>query len=128
MSRANKKTKIKLPRATVAQCRDRAKLEDISVSKLVKRAIAQYLATPTSGVPTKLSAPGISTADYARLVTRVEQLEVQLAQMRIAPVTTLPLAATRSSAAPVPDDEDLEDVDEPDEILYEFLDASRSSV
>jgi hypothetical protein len=122
MSRSKKPIKIKLSKAIAAQCRDRAQLEAISVSKLLKRAIAQYLITPVNPGSDPLNASGISAADYARLVARVEQVEIQLAQMRIAPIPSSAIAQNGSAPDPVLDEEDL---DEPDEILYDFLEPSR---
>ena len=124
MSSSKKTLKVKLSRTIVAQCRDRAQIEAISVSQLVKRAIAQYLTTPVNLSPQDLNESSVSTEDYARLVARVEQLEIQLAKMQLSVVNTASPMSNGSSAS-LTEDEGWEDADEPDEILYEFLEPLR---
>jgi hypothetical protein len=134
MSGSHKKLKIKASKSFVAQCRDRARMEGVSLATLIKRAIAQYLVTPPTPPKAPLVAPtAISPSDYARLVARVERLEAQIAQLTIAvPSDSAPdgdgqngerVSAGMESAG---EEEDWQDLDEPDEILYNFLESPRS--
>lgn len=125
MSHSKTKLSVKVSKTVAIQCRDRAKAEGISVRTLLKQAIAHYLTTPTSPPESPMVPTTISTADYARLLARIERLEAQLTQQAIAPSVAVAITSTAVTRLPT-EDEDWDDGDEPDEILYDFLEPPRS--
>lgn len=121
MSHSKTKLSVNVSKTVATQCRDRAKAEGISVRTLLKQAIAHYLTTP----PAPAEPTTISTADYDRLLARIERLEAQLTPQAIAPSVAVAITSTAVTHLPT-EDEGWDDGDEPDEILYDFLDPPRS--
>lgn len=112
---------VAVPFAWLSKVEKLAKVRDRSNQEILQAAIAQYLGVP---LPDQDSRLGQLEAQVHALKTQLSQLNRTISQFQNQPqpASTPPL---KEQTQPVPSgnwiDEEDDDVDEPDEVLLDFL-------